>query len=109
MNEVRSDHAGNRRADALEQLQKRVAIRSALHARQHVAAGVLQRHVHVFRQARVRGDRVEQSLRDAIGIAVEEAHPVQAFDAAPAAPAAPPALAQVRDLRRRKSCPGRSA
>ena len=73
-------HAGNGRADAAEQLQERVAIRSALHPRQDVAAGVLQRHIHVLREARVRGNGVEQALRHAVRIAVEEAHPLQAFD-----------------------------
>ena len=46
----------------------------------------------------MRGQRVEQPLRDAIGIGVEEAHPVEAFDAAPGAPAAGKAIAQTEVL-----------
>src|SRR6266700_1931577 len=38
----------NRRSKALQQSQERISVRTALHARQHAAAGVLQRHVHVF-------------------------------------------------------------
>jgi hypothetical protein len=62
-------------------LQKRVAIRSALHAREDVAAGVLERHVHIVCDARVRGNGVEQALRHAVRITIQGAHPLQAFDA----------------------------
>ena len=61
----------------LQHFQKRVAVAAALHAGQHVAAGVLQRHVDVFRQAGMRGNRIEQFRRDAVRVAVQEAHPIQ--------------------------------
>ncbi len=81
MNEVRSATPGIVVADAIEQLQKRHAVGAALHSSQHVAAGMLQRHVHIFRQARVCGNGIEQPLRHAVRIAVEGSHPLQAFDA----------------------------
>src|SRR5437899_8113162 len=41
---------------------------------------MLQRHVHVLDEARMRGDGVQQFLRDAIRIAIEKAHPNEIFD-----------------------------
>ncbi len=51
-------------------------VRPALHALENRSAGVLQRHVDILHQRIMRGDGVEQSLRDLVGIAVEEAHPL---------------------------------
>ncbi len=75
------DHAGadgdarNGVADALEQLQEKIAVRAALHALQNRGAGVLQRHVDILDQRLVLGDRVQQLLRDAVRIAIQKPHP----------------------------------
>ncbi len=61
MNEVRIETPGIVLRDFFEHFQECVAVRAALHARENAAAGVLQRHVEIFRQARMRGDRFEQS------------------------------------------------
>ena len=79
-------------ADPLDQLQEDIAGRAALHALQHRRAGVLQRHVDVLHQRRMRGDGIEQFLRDLVRIGVKEADPlfVRVSRFAPAAPAAAP-------------------
>src|SRR5690348_14067928 len=46
-------HAGNTGADALQQLQEEVAVRTAFHSLQYRCAGVLQRHVDVLHEGRV--------------------------------------------------------
>src|SRR6202034_2109234 len=48
-------------------------------ARENVAAGMLQRHVEIFCQARMRGNGVEQARSDAIRIAIEKTYPVHVF------------------------------
>src|SRR5579863_5827328 len=55
-------------------------MRAALHAREHAAARMLERHVEIFRKARMSRNRVEQARRDAVRITIEEANPVQVFD-----------------------------
>ena len=77
MNEVRSITPGI--VARMRSIRRRKAspLEPRFMLRQHAAAGVLQRHVHIFHQARMGGQRVEQPLRDAIGIRVEEAHPVR--------------------------------
>src|SRR5216683_1102320 len=55
-------------------------MRAALHSRQHIAAGMLQWHVHVFRQPRMFSKRIQQFLRDAIRIGVQETNPQQFVD-----------------------------
>ena len=74
-------YARNGDANAFEQLQKSVAVRAALHSRQDVAAGVLQRHVHILRQAGMSRQSIQQFLCDAIRIRVKESHPKQILDA----------------------------
>src|SRR6202046_994573 len=66
-----------RRELVFEHFQDRIAIRAALHARENVSTGMLQLDVEIFCQARMGGNRVKQARRDAVGIAIEEADPVQ--------------------------------
>ena len=58
-----------------------VAMRAALHAGQHIAAGMLQRHINIFSQARMSRERLQHFLCDAIGIRIEKAYPQNVFDA----------------------------
>ena len=83
-------HAGDGAANALDQLQENIAVRPALHALQHRRAGVLQRHVDVLDQRVVRGDGVEQLLRDLVRDSSTGNGPIfrAASRSAPGAPAA---------------------
>ena len=72
-------HPGNGLSHTLQQVQEGVAMRAPFHARQHFSACVLQGHIHVIGQPRMRRDGVQQFLRHAIGIGIEEAHPEQFF------------------------------
>ena len=72
---VRMATPGMVRADAFDQLQKDVAVGAALHALEDRGARVLQRHIDVLDQVAMLRDGVEQSLRDLIGIAIEETNP----------------------------------
>ena len=55
-------------------------MRAALHFREDVAAGVLERNIQILSKARVRGNRFKQPRRDAIRVAVKKADPVQVLD-----------------------------
>ncbi len=79
MKDVRIETPGIALRGFFQHFQERVAVRAALHAREDIAAGVLQRDIQIFCQARMGGNGVEQARRDAIRIAIEEAHPVQVF------------------------------
>ena len=80
MNDVRIETPGMCFANFFEHFQERVTARAALHPRENAAAGVLERHVEIFRQARMRRNGFEQARRDAIRVAVEKTNPVQVFD-----------------------------
>src|SRR5580704_9376087 len=41
---------------------------------------MLQGHVEIFREARMRCDRVEQARRDAVRVAIKEANPIEIFN-----------------------------
>src|SRR5580704_7354599 len=72
--------AGDDPANFFEHFEKCAGVRAALHAGEDAAAGVLERHVEIFGEARVRGDGFEQFVRDAIRVAIEESNPGKIFD-----------------------------
>ena len=73
-------NAGNGVANFVQHFQKRAGVRAALHARENAAAGMLQRNIQILRQTRMRGNRLQQSRRDAVRVAVEKANPAQILD-----------------------------
>ncbi len=80
MKDVRSDTPGIVSSNALEHFQKRIRMRTTLHARQNAAAGVLQRDVQILHQPLMLRDCFEQLRCDAIRIAIKEANPAQLFN-----------------------------
>src|SRR5581483_8827463 len=68
-------HARNGAPDVFDQLQENVGGRAPLHPLQHWRARVLQRHVDVLHERRMRGDRVEQFLVYPIRIRIQETDP----------------------------------
>ena len=80
MNEVRIETPGIVSANSFQHFQECVGIRAALHSREDAAAGVLERDIEIFREARMRCDRLEQFPGDAIRVAIEETDPMQVFD-----------------------------
>jgi len=52
-----------------------VTRRSALHPLQDRRAGMLERHVYVFDEVAVPGDRIEKSLRDFVRVRIQKTNP----------------------------------
>src|SRR5947209_6361993 len=69
--------AWNRAAHLLDGLEKNIGIAAALHALEHRRCCVLQRHVNVGADFRMRGYRIEQAAGNFVGIGVKKAHPTQ--------------------------------
>src|SRR5271168_1817181 len=74
-------NAGNHATHFLDRPQEQICATSAFHALQNRRRGVLQRYIDVRTNILVSSDRLQQTPCDLVGIGVQEADPLQAFDA----------------------------